>query len=153
VLATRSDPGAWDILREFAVSDMKLPEAEKRLEEHLGNRYKDEDWRPALNAVMLAEGKVAAAQASIHKLSTIAGLPKLTIKLPPRPLQSTAVEEELMKSLKELKKRNRIFGELLTVEELVDPVEERCDADSDELPYAFNGVGDTDLMFQPCRTR
>ena len=93
----RSDPGAWDILREFAVSDMKLPEAEKRLEEHLGDRYKDEDWRPALNAMMLAEGDVAAAQASIHKLSAIAGLPKLTIKLLPHPSQSTAVEEELMK--------------------------------------------------------
>ena len=34
---------------------------------------------------MLAEGDVAAAQASIQKIPSIVGLPKLIIQLPPRP--------------------------------------------------------------------
>ena len=45
---------------------------------------------PALEAVTLAEGDVAAAQAPIQKIRTIAGLPKLIIKLLVPP-QNTAV--------------------------------------------------------------
>jgi len=54
-------------------------------EECLGDRDKDKHWRPALEAVMLTEGDVAAAQAPTQKIPSITGLPKLIIKLPPRP--------------------------------------------------------------------
>ena len=37
---------------QFASSDMTLPEAEAKLSSHLGDCYKDNDWQPALKAVM-----------------------------------------------------------------------------------------------------
>ncbi|KAF9239072.1 hypothetical protein BU15DRAFT_27183, partial [Melanogaster broomeanus] len=44
------------------------PKAEARLAAHLGDRYVDADWRPALAAVMDAEGDVAAAMKAIEPL-------------------------------------------------------------------------------------
>jgi hypothetical protein len=35
---------------------MSLPEAESALQAHLGDRFIDSNWRPALAAVMDAEG-------------------------------------------------------------------------------------------------
>ena len=37
---------------QFASSDMTLPEAEAKLSSYLGDCYKDNDWQPALKAVM-----------------------------------------------------------------------------------------------------
>lgn len=127
-LEIRADPDAWDILRDFATSEMTLPQAEEKIQKHLDKRYKDEDWRPAFKAVMDAEGDVAAAQAALQKLSASCLLPKLVIRLPgrlePRPSDDN-VEKELMDSVEELRKRNRIFGELPTVDDLVDSIHEK----------------------------
>jgi hypothetical protein len=101
-----SEPGAWDILRRFASSDMTLPQAEEHLLHLLGTRYKDENWRPALNAIMDAEGNVIMAQEAIRKISLTCERPKLTIKLPARnrPPELATVEDDLMGSVKDLKK-------------------------------------------------
>ena len=142
-----SDPGAWNILRQFASTEMTLPQAETALTQHLGNQYKDSDWRPALKAVMDAEGDVPKAQKAVQILSAACGKPKITIKLPPtRPPQLVAAEENLANSIKVLHQKNRIFGQLPTVEELVNPVEERENS-LDESPYAFPG-GDKEIVQQ-----
>ncbi|KAF9242276.1 hypothetical protein BU15DRAFT_11879, partial [Melanogaster broomeanus] len=44
---------------------LSLPNAEIRLQAHLGNRFIDADWRPALRAVMDAEGDSDAAVIAI----------------------------------------------------------------------------------------
>ncbi|KAG1717169.1 hypothetical protein EDD22DRAFT_741518, partial [Suillus occidentalis] len=85
------------IICEFASSEMSLPEAETHLEHHLTNRYTDTNWRPALKAIMDAEGDIDAA------------------------LNAT----KLMDLIDELKSHNCIFGKLPTVKELLDCVEKR----------------------------
>jgi hypothetical protein len=42
----------------------------------------------------------------------------------PRPDQLLSAEAEFMQSVNDLKARNRIFGELQTVDEILDPAEE-----------------------------
>jgi len=105
------------------VSDMNLPEVGSRAE-YLGDRYRDKHWQPALEAGMLAEGDVTAAQASIQKIPSIARFPKLTIKPPPHP--PTKHRRLLRKSLWNGRKNSRNavgfqVGELRTVEKLVNP--------------------------------
>jgi len=144
----RSDAVAWDIIREFAATDMTLPETEKRLQEHLGGHYDDRDWQPALKAVMDAEGDVSVALEAIRKLSASTHLPRLTIKLPARPqlapdAELSRIESELMDSVEELVQRRRIFR-APTLEELVNPIEEEEDEDS---PYRFEG-GDVEIIAQ-----
>ena len=117
---------------------MTLPVAEERLIKHLGNRFKDNDWRPALKAVMDAEGDVPAAQLAVQRFSVKCSQPKLTIKLPAtRPPQIVAIEKELIASVEDLQKRNCIFGVLPTLEELLDPVEEN--AELEDSPHNFPG--------------
>ena len=145
-LSPRVDRGAWEILRNFATSEMTLPNAEEHLKKQLGDRYNERDWRPALDAVMNAEGDVMQAQEALHKLAAECRLPRLTIRLPPqsRPAipQIIEAEQELMDSVKKLVERNRIIGPPPTLEDLVDPVEEREVGDS---PYRFEG-GDDEIM-------
>ncbi|KAF8133202.1 hypothetical protein EV363DRAFT_1075307, partial [Boletus edulis] len=47
---------------------LSLPNAEIRLQAHLGNRYIDSDWQPALKAVMDAEGSTEVALKAIHDI-------------------------------------------------------------------------------------
>ncbi|KAG6851747.1 hypothetical protein H0H87_012556 [Tephrocybe sp. NHM501043] len=122
---------------------MTLPVAETQLCEHLGDRYDDKDWRPALNT----EGDAVEAQDAIQTLAAASQLPKLTIKLPGRHAsnpQIEATETALMESVNELVKRNRIFGNPPTLEELLNPAEERDDPDS---LYTFDG-GDDEIVAQ-----
>jgi hypothetical protein len=139
-------------LRQFASTDMTLPQAELALSNHLGDRYKDADWHPALNAVMDAEGDVQRAQKAIQRLSAACGRPKITIKLPAiagaRPSQLVAAEDNLVGSVKVLQSRNRIFGQPLSVDELIDPVQEQ--GIPGESPYAFP-KGDIEIINQVTR--
>ncbi|KAF9220389.1 hypothetical protein BS17DRAFT_680167, partial [Gyrodon lividus] len=51
---------------------MNLPNTEARLAAHLGHHYVNTDWRPALRAVMDAEGDVAIAMKAIEPLAKAA---------------------------------------------------------------------------------
>jgi len=140
---------AWHILRQFATSDMGLPEAERALENLLGDQYKDADWRPGLKAVMDAEGNVTAAQEALDQLSNVRPTQHLakTVTAPEaRPAQLVAAETELMASISTLRSRNRVFGPAMTINEIVDPLEERENS-LDDSPYAFPG-GDDDIIKQ-----
>jgi hypothetical protein len=85
---------------------------------------------------MKAEGDTASAQLAIQQISAACEQPKLTIRIPAaRPLQLVTMEEDLIASVEKLQKKNRIFGELPTVDELTDPIQER--EVSEDSPYAF----------------
>lgn len=122
---------------------MTLPDAEAALQAHLGSRFEDSDWRPALKAIMDAEGVIEDALEAVDQLSEAAssrsGL-KIRIPaksaLPQKPDQVVSLEADIMESVRTLKSRNRIFGTLLTVDELLDPVEER---DSGDLESDHDG--------------
>ncbi|KAF8548889.1 hypothetical protein OG21DRAFT_1488994 [Imleria badia] len=121
------DPGAWKIIREFATTDLSLPNAEIRLQAHLGNRYIDSDWQPALKAVMDANGLEEEALNAIdrleHDAKARAGL-KIRITLCPPQIPQIQEEARLMETVNTLKSRNRIFDPS-TLQDLVDPPEEK----------------------------
>jgi hypothetical protein len=98
---------------------------------HFGNRCVDKKWRPALDAVMVAENDTAAALKVVKELRDSSN-PAASAVLPlhARTAQCTDLEEDLMSSIKMLKSRNRIFGSLLTIEELISPPEERENEDN-----------------------
>ena len=109
---------------------MTLPEAEARMKEILGTHYIDGNWRPALEAVMNAEGDPDTAASAVEQLAQASscrtGL-KFKIWIPARqPLaQLTALEDEVATSIQDLKTRNRIFGEPPSVDEFLEPAKEQ----------------------------
>lgn len=140
---------AWAILEEFATTDMGLPEAEQALKDHFKGQYVDREWRPALDAVMAAENDTSVALESIKKLR-LTSCPNpcatpTTFPLHTPTTQCASLEADLMTSVAELRSRNRIFGPLITIEELVNPVEEQENQDS------LNGstmMNDSDIIAQ-----
>ncbi|KAF9220059.1 DDE-domain-containing protein, partial [Gyrodon lividus] len=126
--SSHTDPLAWKIIYEFAMTDLSLPNAEIYLQAHLGNRFIDADCQPALWAVMDAEGDPQAAVLAIKPLEQAAmhrpGL-KIHISLLPKDLpQLKSVGDELAQSINELEAQNCIFDTLPTLDEVLDPPEE-----------------------------
>ncbi|KAF9247196.1 hypothetical protein BU15DRAFT_70035 [Melanogaster broomeanus] len=116
-----ADPVGWKIVREFATTEMNLPEVEA-----------------PLAAVMDAEGDVATAMKAIEPLYDAAdrrtGI-KIRIPAAQPPPQLSDAETTLMTSITALQQRNRIFGEPLSLEEILDPAEER------EIGSSGSGAG------------
>ncbi|KAH9955583.1 hypothetical protein BGW80DRAFT_1466932 [Lactifluus volemus] len=106
---------------------MTLSQAEEQLLQLLGTRYNDEDWRPALKAVMDAEGDVIMAQEAIRKISV-----------------TSIIEDNLMGSVQDLQRQNRIIRKLPSIEDLVNPAQKQEIEDS---PHAFL-EGDKDIVNQ-----
>lgn len=113
---------------------MSLSDAESQLQAHLGNQFVDSNWQTALTAVIEAEKDTKKALETIDDLCK-AAISRLGLKfwIPARPTnpvatksqQPLSVKEDLMGKVKLLKSHNHIFGDVPTVEELLDPVEER----------------------------
>ena len=123
-----ADPLAWKIIYKFATTDLSLPNAKIRLQAHLGNRFVDVDWWPALWAIMDAEGDHQAAVMAIKPLEQAAmcwvGL-KIRISRCLKELpQLKLAKDELIECIKELKARNHIFNTPLTLDEVLDPFKE-----------------------------
>ena len=105
---------AWDIIEQFATTEMALPDAENTLQKHLGDGYVDNEWQPALKAVMDAEGDAALALAAIKKLrlaqvseeaiASSSAAHTLTAKPPPyaNTIQCRLLEADLLNSVTEL---------------------------------------------------
>ncbi|KAG1868726.1 hypothetical protein C8R48DRAFT_598173 [Suillus tomentosus] len=51
---------------------MSLPDAESKLQAHLGDHYADSDWRSALKAVMDAEGDTDLTLRAVNTLEKCA---------------------------------------------------------------------------------
>ncbi|KAG5338723.1 hypothetical protein C0989_006431 [Termitomyces sp. Mn162] len=82
---------------------------------------------------------------SIDQLASASCLPKLTIKLPPwhtHNPQLGAVKAKLINSVNELVKSKWVFGQVTSLEDLLDPMEEREDLD---LVHRFDG-GDAEII-------
>ncbi|KAG1735877.1 uncharacterized protein EDB91DRAFT_1083511 [Suillus paluster] len=71
-IGPHNDPAAWQIIHEFASSNMSLLEAETHLQQFLTSCYVDTDWRPALKAVMDVEGDNDAALKAVDTLTAAA---------------------------------------------------------------------------------
>lgn len=80
-----ADPHAWGIVHDFATLDMTLPQAEAALQVHLGTRFVDTNWQPALKAAMPmdAEGSVDDTLEAIEVLyKEASSCSHLKIRLP-----------------------------------------------------------------------
>jgi hypothetical protein len=92
---------------------------------------------------MDAEGDVGVALDAIDRLHA-AFLPPLTIRLPAPPKtaapQLTVIEQDLMDCVTQLQERQRIFRQPPSLEDLVNPPDERIDDD------LFEGVGVDDQI-------
>ncbi|KAF9219905.1 hypothetical protein BS17DRAFT_372222 [Gyrodon lividus] len=97
---------AWKAIKEFATTEMSLPDIEKQVQDILGTRYNDADWRPAFKAVMDAEGNTGAATVAVEKLAQAAashtGLKSRIPACRPAP-QLATIEKEVMESISQLK--------------------------------------------------
>lgn len=98
---------------------------------------------------MDAEGNVSAALDALdqQKARTMENLTKshpLTIKLPSRtkPPQIQEIEERLLESIEILKERRRIIGPLPTLDDLIEPPEEK---EAKNSQYKFEG-GDQEIV-------
>ena len=105
----------------------------------LGQRYKDEDWTGPFDAVLGAEGNSIVALDAIEKLYEKARR-RLVIRIPAfrKPAQCEDIENDLVTALQELKIRKRIHGDIPSLDEIVDPVEERME----ESQHAVTCDGD-----------
>lgn len=114
-LPPHMDPAAWDIIREFALSDSITV---------------DQDWLPAINAVLNAENDTDLAIQEVEKLAAAAAnTSHLKIHIQgqsdkqPAP-QIIAVEKDLQMVVTELFRLRGIKGSIPSVDELVEPEEE-----------------------------
>ncbi|KIJ27264.1 hypothetical protein M422DRAFT_271581 [Sphaerobolus stellatus SS14] len=128
------------------MTEMGLPQAESRLTELLGTQYNERDWADSFRAVMNAENDTLKALKSLDELTMaifhhhITDLPASPIPTNgpqslTSPTQLKGLEEDLQKAAKKLQKRRRI-RQALTLEEMLNPVEEQEIGDS---PFCFEG--------------
>ena len=153
------DKNAWDILRSFATGKIStLPAVIDALFTHLGDQYRDNDWKVAFDTILQAEEDDTDALAAIEKLcaatlqsqdsSESATAACATTNQPAEASgslslpQLESVEAALLCAVDDLKTRKRIRGTALTLEEMLNPVEEQV-VGKDE--FSFPG-GDADIV-------
>ncbi|KIM60150.1 hypothetical protein SCLCIDRAFT_124880, partial [Scleroderma citrinum Foug A] len=102
------DPIVWDFICQYATGTMSLLTAESSLQAHLGNHYVNSDWQPVLKVVMESEDDNAALDAPTQK-----------------PTQLVSAKLEVMEPVHHLRERNCIHGKPLSVDEIIEPPEER----------------------------
>ncbi|KAG2074203.1 hypothetical protein BDR04DRAFT_1126852 [Suillus decipiens] len=116
-LRSHINPATWNIVHKFATTEMSLPMVENDLKAHLHEHYVDSDWRPALKAISDAKGDTNIALNTINALAEAASHHTAD--------QLSSIEVDLIQSVNDFKAHNCIFGQLPTLEELLDPAEER----------------------------
>ncbi|KAG1874139.1 hypothetical protein C8R48DRAFT_669745 [Suillus tomentosus] len=55
------DVGAWEILREHLMTDMSFEEMLEKLRAYLGVRYREEDWKEAVDSLFTGDGDIDIA--------------------------------------------------------------------------------------------
>lgn len=161
-IAAMKEVRAWEVVKEFAISeDIGLPQAEESLQSLLGDRYVNADWEPVLKVVMDAENDGVKALEGLDqlteklfglKISQLSNNSSALTRQEPYafapslmpPQQLSEAENDLNNAVDDLKRRNQIVGTPLTLEEILDPIEEREISDSE---YRFEG-GDNDIVDQ-----
>ena len=132
---------AWDIIQQFASTDMTLPQAESALQTHFGDKYDDKAWRPALDAVLAAENDVGIALEAVKELRSASGQETITksptvVPARAKTRQCQELEQDIVESIKELQMRNRIFGTAPTLDEFIEPPAEK---DHGDQTHQFDG--------------
>jgi hypothetical protein len=137
----------WDLVVEFATNSWSIPDAHSALQERLGDQFIVREWIEPLDSALAAEGDVSAALAAVNawRNKWAPDSPSEAPDSPSEVLDSPVatildehdnVEAELLGLVAELKARKRIIGEPLTLEEMLDPIEER---EIGEYPSSFEG--------------
>ncbi|KIK12782.1 hypothetical protein PISMIDRAFT_18478 [Pisolithus microcarpus 441] len=136
---------------------MCLPKAEDSLQTVLGNCYITNKWAPILKIVMDAEDDTPTALEGLNKVmnhifgcqitqiqnSTIWTQTSTAAAQPTLPQLSEA-EQDLTKAVEDLKQHKWIIGMALTLEEMLNPVEEK---EIGKSMYQFEG-GEDDIVEQ-----
>ena len=128
----------FDLVVKFATNSWLIPEVHSTLQECLGDQYIASEWNEPLDSALGAEGDVSAALAAVNAWCNkwVPDSPVATI-----PDEHNNVEEELLELVAQLKAQRQIIGEPLTLDEMLDPVEEQ---EIGESLGSFQG-GDLDL--------
>ena len=134
----------WDIITQFATEQWSLPEVHAHLQKRLGNHYVANEWNESLDCVLRAEDDTGAALAALAVLRNkwAPSTPAESFEVTDIPDESNEVEGELLDLVAQLKDRRRIFGQPCTLDELLDPEDERKIG---ETLYSFEG-GDADIV-------
>lgn len=123
-------------MRDFASGNVDtLPDALDRMQAALGSAYRSDDWNPIFDAIMETEQDVLKAidvADELEKQTRAA-----TVLVHPEISDSTVVqlrkaEEGLMASYLQLAERRHI-GRRLTLEELLNPVEEQMPVNVEDI--------------------
>jgi hypothetical protein len=115
----------WDIIVQYVSEEWSLPDVHRRLMEWLGDRYVASDWDKPLDVVLREEDDVDAALASLDALKHKLGVSPATSPKIATTDECTELEGNIRELMKDLRVRNRIFGSPLTIEDILDPAEER----------------------------
>lgn len=126
------NPTAWDIIRKFASSDsITLPEVESRLKTLLGSSYVEQDWQLVIDAIFSAENDTELAIREVERLAAATAnsshlkicIHYQTLEQPPP--EVIEVEQDLLTTLKELHRLKGLPECVSSVDEVVEPKEER----------------------------
>ena len=117
----------WDIAVQYASEPWSLLDAHSFLQERLGDRYVASEWNEPLDTVLSAEDDVDAALAALSALRDkwAPDSPPDSCEPATTSKEQSQVEKDLLELITQLKGRRRIAGQLLTLDELLDPEEER----------------------------
>ena len=115
----------WDLIVKFVRNSWLLPEVHSALQECLGDQYIASEWNIPLDFVLGAEGNVNAALTSVNAWRNqwapdAPDSPPELCEVATTPGEHEGVEEELLDLVTQLKARKRIFGEPLTIKEMLD---------------------------------
>lgn len=110
----------WNVIHNFAISGMTLPQAEDSLREIFGDHYDDDRWRPALKIITDAEpDEDTTSLIEALKESSHANVQVFT------PIEYTEVAVEVNSAIKELERRKRIFDGRPSADSYIEPDVER----------------------------
>ncbi|KAF9074711.1 hypothetical protein BDP27DRAFT_1416113 [Rhodocollybia butyracea] len=121
------DSQALAILRAFVTTSMTQPEADEALEKVYGVASVDKKWDLLLKTITELEPDSDITSILIEIDSNlIQETPQSTATsmAAPKDPRLQIVENELMDHVEELRRRNRIHGDPLTLDEIIDPIEE-----------------------------
>jgi len=118
----------FDLVVKFAANSWSIPEVHSALQECLGDQYIASEWNEPLDSALGAEGDVSAALAAVNAWHN-KWVPDGPSEAPDSPVatihdEHNNVEEELLELVAQLKAQRQIIGEPLTLDEMLDPVEE-----------------------------
>ncbi|KAJ7826087.1 hypothetical protein B0H14DRAFT_3467871 [Mycena olivaceomarginata] len=141
---------AWDVILDFATTDMTYPQAKSGLQSVLSSGYVPAEWETALEAVMNAEENTVVAEQAVRALmpadfSPVSGSPGV-----PAPFANDLflkeAERELSEVLVQMKDRRCVCREIPSLDELLDPMAEHEDLDAQYLRFSDGKDGITEIL-------